>query len=128
MTGIGAQTVQNLRERFTISGKRAGAAKSASKGEARKRSVADKTAKKTRNAKSDLNRADRDELVSVQGIGPAGAESILKERGDRGGFKSLDELSDVTGIGAQTVQNLRERFTISRQACRRRRVGLKGRG
>jgi competence ComEA-like helix-hairpin-helix protein len=77
--------------------------------------VADKTAKKTRNAKSDLNRADRDELVSVPGIGPAGAESILKQRGDRGGFKSLDELSDVTGIGAQAVQNLRERFNISRK-------------
>ena len=76
--------------------------------------MADKTGKKTRrNAKSDLNRADRDELVSVRGIGPAAAESILKHRGDRGGFKSLDELSDVTGIGAQTVQNLRERFIIS---------------
>ena len=75
--------------------------------------MADKTVEKSRNAKSDLNRADRDELVSVPGIGPAGAESILKHRGDRGGFKSLDELSDVTGIGAQAVQNLRKRFTIS---------------
>jgi competence protein ComEA len=75
--------------------------------------MADKTGKKPRNAKSDLNRADRDELVSVPGIGPAVAESILKQRGDRGGFKNLDELSDVTGIGAQTVENLRERFTIS---------------
>ena len=112
VTGIGAQAVQNLRERFTISGKRAGAAESASKGETRKGSVADKTVEKPRNAKSDLNRADRDELVAVPGIGPAGAESILKHRGDRGGFKSLDELSDVTGIGAQAVQNLRERFTV----------------
>ena len=113
VTGIGAQTVHNLRKRFTISGKRAGAAESASKREARKGSMADKTGKKTRIAKSDLNRADREELVSVPGIGPAAAESILKHRGDCGGFKSLDELSDVTGIGAQAVQNLRERFTIS---------------
>src|ERR671911_114399 len=73
----------------------------------------DELSKVTGNAKSDLNRADRDELVSVPGIGPAVAESILKQRGDRGGFKSLDELSDVTGIATQTVQNLRERFTIS---------------
>jgi competence protein ComEA len=115
VTGIGAQTVQNLRERFNISRKRAGAAKSASKGEVRKGSGADKTAKNTRIAKSDLNRADHDELVSVPGIGPAAAESILEQRGDRGGFKSLDELSDVTGIGAQAVQNLRERFNISRK-------------
>jgi competence protein ComEA len=116
VTGIGAQTVQNLRKRFTISGKRAGAGKPASKGEVRKGSGANKTAE-TRNSKSDLNRADRDELVSVPGIGPAGAESLLKERGDRGGFKSLDELSDVTGIGAQAVQNLRERFSISRKGA-----------
>ena len=75
--------------------------------------MADKSVEKSRIAKSDLNRADRDELVAVSGIGPAGAESILKHRGDRGGFKNMDELSDVTGIGAQTVQNLRERFTIS---------------
>jgi competence protein ComEA len=113
VTGIGAQTVQNLRARFNISRKRAGAAKSASKGEVRKGSGADNTAKNTRIAKSDLNRADHDELVSVPGIGPAAAESILKHRGDRGGFKSLDELSDVTGIGAQAVQNLRDHFTIS---------------
>jgi competence ComEA-like helix-hairpin-helix protein len=113
VSGIGAQTVQNLRKRFTISGKRAGAAKSASKGEAGEGSMANKTVEKTRNAKRDLNRAERDELVSVRGIGPAAAESILKHRGNRGGFKSLDELSDVSGIGAQAVQNLRERFTIS---------------
>jgi competence protein ComEA len=75
--------------------------------------MADKTVEKTRNAKSDLNRADHDELVSVRCIGPAAAESILKYRDECGGFKSLDELSDVTGIGAQAVQNLRERFTIS---------------
>jgi competence protein ComEA len=115
VTGIGAQTVQNLRERFNISRKRAAAAKSASKGDVRKGSGADKTAKNTRIAKSDLNRADHDELLSVPGIGPAAAESILKHRSDRGGFKSLDELSDVTGIGAQAVQNLRERFNISRK-------------
>jgi competence ComEA-like helix-hairpin-helix protein len=75
--------------------------------------MADKTADKPRNAKSDLNRADRDELILVPGIGPAAAESIVKNRDERGGFKSLDELSDMTGIGAQAVQNLRERFTIS---------------
>lgn len=77
--------------------------------------MADNTVEKSRHAKSDLNRADRDELVSVPGIGPAAAESILKQRSDRGGFKSLDELRDVTGIGAQAVQNLRERFNISRK-------------
>jgi competence protein ComEA len=126
VTGIGTQTMQNLRERFAISGKRGGAAKSASKGKARKGSGADKTAKNTRIAKSDLNRADRDELESVPGIGPAAAESILTERGDRGGFKSLDELSDVTGIGAQAEQNLRERFNISRKRAGAVESGSKG--
>jgi competence ComEA-like helix-hairpin-helix protein len=88
--------------------------------------MADKTVGKTRNAKSDLNRADRNELVSVRGIGPAAAESILKHRGDRGGFESLDELSDVTGIGAQTVQNLRKRFTISGKRAAAAKSASKG--
>jgi DNA uptake protein ComE-like DNA-binding protein len=37
--------------------------------------MADRTVEKTRNAKSDLNRADREALVLVPGIGRAAAES-----------------------------------------------------
>ena len=36
------------------------------------------------NAKSDLNRADRDELMLVPGIGPAAAELILEAPGRAG--------------------------------------------
>lgn len=78
--------------------------------------MAERSVEKTRNGKSDLNRAERDELIAVPGIGPAAAEAILKHREERGTFRSLDELDEVSGIGAQAVENLRERFTIPRKS------------
>ena len=38
----------------------------------------------------------------------------------------MDELSDVTGIGAQTVQNLRERFTITGKGASAAELAPKG--
>ena len=60
-----------------------------------------------------LNTATREELVALPGIGPAKAQAILDYRKERGGFKSVDELKDVKGIGAKRYEKLKGEFTLA---------------
>lgn len=48
-----------------------------------------------------LNSADRRLLETIPGIGPKLAERILNLRKARNGFRELNELLDVEGIGPQ---------------------------
>lgn len=59
-----------------------------------------------------LNTATKDELVALSGIGPARAQAILDYRSQHGGFKSVDELKDVKGIGARRFEKLKADFTV----------------
>lgn len=60
----------------------------------------------------DLNAAGRDELMSLPGIGPARAESILALRSRRGGFRRLDDLLEIPGIGAAILRGLQGRVDV----------------
>jgi competence protein ComEA len=60
----------------------------------------------------DLNTATKDELVALSGIGPAKAQAILDYRTQHGGFKSVDELKDVKGIGARRFEKLKPELTV----------------
>jgi competence protein ComEA len=55
----------------------------------------------------DLNRADRAELLQLDRIGPHLAERIEAYRRDNGGFRSVDELARVPGIGPAALARLR---------------------
>ena len=48
--------------------------------------------------KLDLNRASREELVGVPGIGPSMAQAIVDLRTKKGSFTRVEELLEVTGI------------------------------
>jgi len=60
----------------------------------------------------DLNRAGSAELTDLPGIGPALAERIVKFRGERGGFRSVDDLRDIPGIGPATMEKIRNHVRI----------------
>lgn len=57
----------------------------------------------------DVNAAGSEELESLPGIGPALAERIVEYREENGPFESLDELTEVRGIGEKTLEGLRDK-------------------
>jgi competence protein ComEA len=59
-------------------------------------------------AKLHLSTATPEQLDQVDGIGPTLAERIVEYRTEHGGFRSLDELAEVDGIGEQRLATLRD--------------------
>lgn len=57
-------------------------------------------------AKLDLNRASAVDLARVPGIGRRLARAIIDERARRGGFRSLDEVDAVRGVGPAKLRLL----------------------
>ena len=64
-------------------------------------------ARLTLGAKLDLNQSTAEDLAQLSGVGPALAKAIVDERTRRGGFKSLDELDAVPGVGPSRMETLR---------------------
>lgn len=60
----------------------------------------------------DLNKASFQELLTVPGIGPVLAERIINYRYESSGFKKLEELMQVKGIGEKKFQTLKKYFKL----------------
>lgn len=59
-----------------------------------------------------LNTADATLLETLPRVGPALAGRIIDWRDANGGFASVDQLLEVTGIGAKTLAGFRDRVTV----------------
>ncbi|MBT00149.1 MAG: competence protein ComEA [Oceanospirillaceae bacterium] len=60
-----------------------------------------------------LNTATASELASaLNGVGPAKAAAIVEYREANGGFSSVDELVEVSGIGDATLDKNRELIAV----------------
>lgn len=54
-----------------------------------------------------VNTATAEQLMLLPGIGEAKAKAILGRRKQHGGFKTVDELLEVKGIGASALERIR---------------------
>jgi comEA protein len=57
--------------------------------------------------KVNINKASMDELMTLPFIGEVKAKAIIDYRSKQGPFKSIDELDNIKGIGAKTLEKLR---------------------
>ncbi|MEA2319127.1 MAG: competence protein ComEA [Solirubrobacteraceae bacterium] len=54
-----------------------------------------------------LNSATAEQLDTLAGVGPATASKIIEYRTKNGGFRSVDDLAQVPGIGPKRMESLR---------------------
>lgn len=59
-----------------------------------------------------LNTAGLEELCTLPGIGEVKAQAIIDYRQENGPFMSLEEITNVKGIGAKTLEKIRHRLSI----------------
>ncbi|HEL1566620.1 TPA: helix-hairpin-helix domain-containing protein [Streptococcus suis] len=59
-----------------------------------------------------LNTATEADLQTISGIGAKRATDIIAYREANGGFKSVDDLNNVSGIGDKTMESIRPYVTV----------------
>lgn len=62
--------------------------------------------------KINLNTATLAELQTISGIGAKRAQDIIDYRDANGGFSSVDDLANVSGIGEKTLEKLKSEVTV----------------
>jgi competence ComEA-like helix-hairpin-helix protein len=67
----------------------------------------DSTSERARVGRLDLNRATEGELVRLPGVGGGLAARIVQHRVQAGNFRTLEQLTEVAGIGPQRLQQFR---------------------
>lgn len=62
--------------------------------------------------KINLNTATAEQLQTIPGIGPRKAEAIIQYREENGPFKTIEGLTNIAGIGAKTVEKMRDKIFV----------------
>ena len=59
-----------------------------------------------------INSASLSELQNINGIGEVKAQSIIDYREKKGGFKSIEDIKNVEGIGDKTFEKIKDKISI----------------
>ncbi|TSB46786.1 helix-hairpin-helix domain-containing protein [Alkalicoccobacillus porphyridii] len=59
-----------------------------------------------------INTATENELTTLNGIGPSKAASIISYREENGSFQTIEELTNVSGIGDKSFEKLKDEITV----------------
>jgi competence protein ComEA len=76
----------------------------------------------------DINTATSEELQSVKGIGPGKAKAIVEYRQVNGPFKSIDDLQNVKGFSATSVEKFKGDLSVGKgpkKAEKEKQAGIK---
>lgn len=62
--------------------------------------------------KININTASAEELDKLPNIGPARAADIISYREQNGGFKSIEEIKNIKGIGDKYFEDMKDLITV----------------
>ena len=68
-------------------------------------------------AKVNINTAGQAELESLPRIGPKVAQRIIEYRNQNGGFKKVEDIMKVKGIGEKTFDRIKDLITVGSEAA-----------
>ena len=60
-----------------------------------------------------LNTSNATQIASLPGIGPKTAESIIQYRQKNGGFKKIEEIMNVRGVGEKSFLKIKSLITVT---------------
>lgn len=63
-------------------------------------------------ARVNLNTASREELMTLRGIGESRADDIIHYRQEFGGFKSIEDIMNVSGIKDAAFEKIKDSITV----------------
>jgi competence protein ComEA len=66
----------------------------------------------TATAPVNLNTATAEQLTTIPGVGPKMAERIIDYRQKNGGFKKVEDLMNVSGVGEKSFLKMKPLITV----------------
>ena len=70
------------------------------------------TTQQSKNQKININTATQTELETLPGIGPSTSLKIVNYREEKGKFKSIEEIKEVSGIGDAKYENIKDLICV----------------
>lgn len=62
--------------------------------------------------KINLNKATKEELMTLPGVGASRADSIIQYRNENGGFKSIEEIMQISGIKEGLFEKIKDLIKV----------------
>ena len=67
---------------------------------------------KKENGKININKASKDQLMTLKGVGNSTADKIIEYRNKEGGFKKTEQLLEVSGIGESKFNKIKDNIIL----------------
>ncbi|MFN6991299.1 MAG: ComEA family DNA-binding protein [Fervidobacterium sp.] len=119
--GIGQKTYEKIKDRITVSkteklqeeeNKESVVINTQNKNIQQNNQQENSTITGKESGKININTASLEELQQLPGIGPTKAQAVVDYRIKNGGFKTIEEIKKVNGIGDKTFEKLKDLITI----------------